>query len=580
MADILKRYKDLDYTLPQSYEAWQVTEAGVENFGKNGTVNLPLKSPADNEILVRVDAIGICFSDVKLVTQGSTHARITGRDLVKDPVTPGHEVALTIVEAGAKRADKFKPGERYIIQADVFNKGVSTAFGYVLPGGMQQFCTIGDIILDGDGDYLIPMADETGYAEAALVEPWTCVVAAYRIEPRRNFKPGGTLLYVGCDNGDYCVGEGLCEAGKPAKIILADVPASFGDKIKSCACTKDIEVVEVSGLTADKVQALKEERTGGKGFDDIVILGTPDPDLAEALAAALGKYSVMAFLAKEPMARPLKIDIGRIHYDYIDYIGTNTGVVADAYSKSRVSEFTPGGSAWFVGAAGPMGQMHVQRAAKMKGGPKKIFCTDVSDERLNYLKNCISEEAKANGVEMVFINPMNVSPEEVDKAIKDLTGGKGFDDIVILAPIAPLVEGALPYMAKDCLMNIFAGVLKGTMATIDVTNVYNNGNRFVGSSGSKPQDMVDTLRYTEEKQLPTINSCAAIGGMDAMPEGLMGVKTARFPGKTVIFPQIKLPLTALPDLKNVLPNVYDKLRDGMFWTNEAEKELLRSKLDI
>ncbi|MBQ7525491.1 MAG: alcohol dehydrogenase catalytic domain-containing protein, partial [Abditibacteriota bacterium] len=234
MADILKRYKDLDYTLPESYEAWQVTEAGVENFGKNGVVTLPLVSPADNEILVRVDAIGICFSDVKLVTQGSTHARITGRDLVKNPVTPGHEVALTIVEAGTKRADRFKPGERYIIQADVFNKGVSTAFGYVLPGGMQQFCTIGDTILDGDGDYLIPMADETGYAEAALVEPWTCVVAAYRIEPRRNFKPGGTLLYVGCDNGDYSVAEGLCEAGKPAKIILADVPASFGDKIKSC----------------------------------------------------------------------------------------------------------------------------------------------------------------------------------------------------------------------------------------------------------------------------------------------------------------------------------------------------------
>jgi len=35
------------------------------------------------------------------------------------------------------------------------------------------------------------------------------------------------------------------------------------------------------------VKPLREERTGGRGFDDIIILGTPEPDLAEALAASL-----------------------------------------------------------------------------------------------------------------------------------------------------------------------------------------------------------------------------------------------------------------------------------------------------
>ena len=58
------------------------------------------------------------------------------------------------------------------------------------------------------------------------------------------------------------------------------------------------------------------------------------------------------------------------------------------------------------------------------------------------------------------------------------------------------------------------------------------------------------------------------------------VKEMKFPGKTVIFPQIRLPLTALPDLNGVAPSVYAKLKDGKFWTKEAEEELLESRLEL
>ncbi len=53
----------------------------------------------------------------------------------------------------------------------------------------------------------------------------------------------------------------------------------------------------------------------------------------------------------------------------------------------------------------------------------------------------------------------------------------------------------------------------------------------------------------------------------------------RLPGKVVIYPQIKdLPLTALPELKDTLPSVYAKLKDGREWTDEAEAEFLRLML--
>jgi len=580
MEDALSRYKALSYELPSENLAWRMKEAGVENFGKDGADSLPLPKPKDDEVLLRVDAIGLCFSDVKLITQGSTHPRITGRDLAKEPVTAGHEVSLTVIEAGAKWKDIYKPGSRYIMQADVYFKGVNLAYGYALAGGMQQYGIVGEPVLAGDeGSYLIPVQPETGYAEAALVEPWTCVVAAYRIYPRKTLKPGGVTLIVGVEDGEYTISGAICAAGAPSKLILAGLP----DEVKSsiCGCGGcSAEIIEIGKLTAGAVKALAQERTGEKGFDDVIVLGTPDPELAEALGASLGKNAVMAIIADKPISRPLSIDVGRVHYDYIDYIGTKSRAVADAYSASRDSELKPGGTAWFIGAAGPMGQMHVQRAVMMKNGPSKMLCTDVDSSRLDYLRSGVEAAAREKGIEIVFLNPLEAGDAALRKAIADMTGGDGFDDIIVLAPVAALITGAVEHLADGGLMNIFAGVPKGTIATMDLSATYMRGSRFVGSSGSRPQDMVDTLGFTESRELPTRDSMAAVGGIDAMADGVRAVKEAKFPGKTVIFPHIRMPLTALTDLDKVAPNVYAKLRDGKFWTQEAEEELLNSKLEI
>ncbi len=39
-----------------------------------------------------------------------------------------------------------------------------------------------------------------------------------------------------------------------------------------------------------------------------------------------------------------------------------------------------------------------------------------------------------------------------------------------------------------------------------------------------------------------------------------------------------MPLLSVDDLKTQMPNVYAKMQEGMFWTQEAEDELLREKL--
>ncbi|MDO8587401.1 MAG: zinc-binding dehydrogenase [Armatimonadota bacterium] len=585
MDDILKRYKEMDYPMPQTVLAWQMYGAGLENFGKDGKpAELPFPSPGPDEILVRVDAIGICFSDLKLITQGSRHPRVLGRDLVANPVVPGHEVSITVVRAGENLKDKFKPGERYVVQADVYYKGRNLAYGYALTGGMIQYETIGEEILKGDaGCYLLPVKPETGYAEAALTEPWACVVGAYRIRRRQTIEPGGVTLFVeasGCLCDEVVISEGIDEKSRPAKIITAKLCGKLAEDLADRCARLGIEFIETEPLDEISITALAQERTGERGFDDIIVLGVPSPQQVEMLAARLAKGGTLAVIAKEQMAAAAAVDVGRVHYDDISFVGTTGNDVADAYRRERVSELKPGGTAWFIGAAGPMGQMHVQLAAEMDGGPAKILATDVDSGRMQALKDLVADKAAQRGIDIRFLNPKEDGQESVDRAIEELTGGEGFDDVVLLAPIPfPIPEG-IESLGRDGVFNIFAGLPRGTEIGIDLTPMWMKNVRMVGSSGSSIEDLRDTLGRAESGRLSTNLSVAAIGGIDALGDGVAGVKSNRFTAKTVIFPQIELPLTAVPDLKDILPNVYAKLQNGRYWTKEAEEELLRQKLRI
>jgi hypothetical protein len=91
------------------------------------------------------------------------------------------------------------------------------------------------------------------------------------------------------------------------------------------------------------------------------------------------------------------------------------------------------------------------------------------------------------------------------------------------------------------------------------------------------EDMLTMLHKVESGELSTNRSVAAIGSLSAARDGMQALIDANYPGKVVIFPHIKeLPLTAITDLKDVLPEVYEKLDHGRTWTQEAERALLDS----
>lgn len=568
----LDEYKAAREPIPDRMLKWRFYGDGLESLEVE---EVPVPSFGPEELLVRQDACGLCFSDTKVIALGPNHPRMAGRDLKRDPVTLGHEVSCTVVGVGESLKDRFKVGDRFIVQADVFYQGVSMAYGYAISGGLAEYSVIPKSMIEGDeGCYLLPIQPDAGYVETALVEPWACVTAAYNQSHRGGIKAGGRLLVVAGQSADAVDWTETFRPGERPKSIT--IVGGSGALIRDLA-----ETMSESGSLATYPEVpdwaqLKSEQAGGDGFDDILILGAVPPETIEGAAATLANHGILNLVGGHTLSRKLSLDIGRIHYNWHHYLGTTTNRPVDSYAENRTAELKAGGKVWFIGAGGPMGQMHVQRAVQSRNPPSLIVATDIDAERLQSVADRFGADAQARGVELVILNPKTVEPAAFDAQLRRLTGDRGFDDIVSLVPVAALIEHADAFLADGGWFNIFAGVARGTMASLDVNAIVQRGVRHIGSSGSSIADMRQTLEQVETRALSTNASLAAIGGMRAAREGIAAVKEGRFPGKTLIFPLIPdLPLTPLAELKNLYPTVHAKLKDGQFWTIEAEEELLR-----
>jgi D-arabinose 1-dehydrogenase-like Zn-dependent alcohol dehydrogenase len=574
--DKTEAYRCGEGTLPERYWLWPLYGQGLDNLGRDGApVQVPLRMPGPDELLVRHDAVGLCFSDTKVINVGEAHPRLNGRNMRENPVVLGHEVALTVVAVGENLAGRFQCGQRFIMQADIYYRGVGLAYGYALQGGLSQYNLVGEEILNGDeGCYLLPMADETGYAQGALTEPWACVVASYGIPYRSAWRPGGRVLVVGgpAADGASTLGAPWDPAGAPAEIVTRGVPDALAAELAREAQARGI-AMSTTG-TLDEIE--------GQRFDDLVLLNA-DGALYERLAPLAANGALIVLVGAQGLTEPTQVDVGRLHYDRIGLMGTPLPEIGAGYAPIR-TEFLPGGRMALLGAAGPMGQMHFQRALQAEVPPRLIVATSRVMDRLALLPAKFAELIAARSAETQVLamasagrDPATFSAQLMDAAVG--TGGNGYDDIIVLAPSAQVVAESLPLLAPGGVMNIFAGLPRGTRTALDLSAVAARGARLIGSSGSLIGDLRHMLEVTEEGELDPNLSVVAIAGLSAAKEGLEGVIKSQFPGKVVIYPQVlSFPLTMLSDLKERLPGVYEQLGPNESWTVEAEAAFLREML--
>ena len=215
--------------IPATEWAVQLTGPGTLELNKTK----PVMPPGPRQLLARIEAVGLCFSDLKLLKQFSGHVRKDGivagisSDTLAEipsyvpgdkPTVPGHEAVCRIIAVGAE-VKHHRVGERVLVQADyrsLKTAGSNGAFGYNFEGALQEYVLMDErVIIDAatGESFLIPAAERLSAAEIALVEPWACVENSYATAERQGILGGGRLLVVAGPGHEI---TGLEEAVKAA----------------------------------------------------------------------------------------------------------------------------------------------------------------------------------------------------------------------------------------------------------------------------------------------------------------------------------------------------------------------------
>ncbi|MDE0606452.1 MAG: zinc-binding dehydrogenase [Acidimicrobiaceae bacterium] len=560
--------------LPEPNLGWNIYGTGLESMGDDGSPE-PMEIPAvgPGQLLIRIDAVGLCFSDVKLIRLGNDHPKLYGRDLAEDPTRLGHEAAVTVVEVGDALTSRFNKGDRLAIQPDIHVDGRSTAYGYTIPGGLIQYHLIGSEVLDADdGAYVIPVDDEIGYAAAALSEPWACVEAAYTQRRRLDPLAGGKTWIIGDPNDrtDYRFDHCIADVGT---VVLTDLSGEVHARVLE-SVGADTETIVADGIGPDAYDALNAEMTGGTGFDDVILLGPRSAEQVTEAARQIAFRGTLNLVGQQPLDDLPQIDFGRLHYDYTAYVGTTGPEVGNAYGEARNRcDLRPGGTAVFIGAGGPMGQMHIQRAIESDDGPATIIGVDPDGIRLAVLEASLRPLAEKAGRTLVLFDP-SAAEETTEEMVGRLTGGEGADDVVVTVPVAAVMADAARLMHADGMLVFFAGIANGTMGPLDMSRVYLHNAQYTGTSGSAISDQALVLDKAMNGSLSPALNLAAIGGIEAARDGVEAVMQGRFAGKVMIFPQVSgVPLLGLAELAEQFPDIGAALGERGEWTPQAEQLL-------
>ncbi len=488
--------------------------------------------------------VGLCFSDLKLLKQFSGHVRksavTTGIDpaALRDmphyvpgdnPVVPGHETVVRIAKIGPG-VTRYKVGERFLVQTDyrwLPTMNSNSAFGYNFEGALQEYVLLDDrVITSPTGEsMLIPVPEDISASALALVEPWACVEDSYVEPQRQTLKDGGQMLVI----GETPVEKGRVQnlRGKPQVLTF---------------------------ITADQVSDLKNA-----AYDDVIYFGS-NPETVEKLFPKVATNGLLNLVQDGgKFGRPVVSQVGRVHYGGIRITGTAGSDPAAAMAAiPATSEIRPNDKINIIGAAGPMGTMHVIRDLCQGVPGVTVFASDFSDERLAVLQKLAEPLALKNNLTLRIYNPS-----------KDKLTDK-FNYIVLMVPVPALVAQAIQNAAPKAIVNIFAGISADKTADLDLDAYLEKQMYFIGTSGSTLEDMKQVLSKVVSRQLDTNLSVAAVSGLEGAIDGIRAVEKNLMTGKILVYPScLGLKLTPITELRGEIP-----LDDG-HWNKQAEDTLVK-----
>ncbi len=356
------------YNVPKEMKAVRLHGKGFENISID---IVPVPEPDDNELLVKVEAAGVCSSILKLVAQGEEHTFINGRDLKKYPAILGDEGCVRVIKAGKNVSHLYEIGKLYATQPAVDHPPIKhrelyrnnaigmekVAIGYSLPGHMSEYMLITQEAIEAK--CLIPLPSENiPFFAGALCEPFSCVISAQdrhiHISQETPLSPRVPKLGLLTEGITVVIGAGPmgqmhAEAAlrfKPKHLIVVDIVQERLDAIqKNLAQKAEKRNVQLLTVKSAELPDLLNKVSNGRGADDIIAaVGIRNVQVeAQKLLAKGGVLNLFGGLKKGEHI--IELDTLRVHYDEIKLVGSSGGSPADVKEALRMAaqnEFEPG----------------------------------------------------------------------------------------------------------------------------------------------------------------------------------------------------------------------------------------------
>ena len=230
---------------------------------------VPVPTPGPGEVLVEVDACGICASDMKCFLGGEL---FWGKDgsggAVEGPCVAGHEFSGRVVALGPGAAERHKVaiGDRVIAEQIVpcdhcrfclngqywmCQFGLVFGFQSRVNGGMAKYC------LYPPTARVHHVPESLSVGEAAYIEPAAC---AWHAVDRGGIQPGDTVVVCGVGNIGLCMLQ-IARLAHPGTLVALDAKAYRLDLARQFGADLALNVAETDAVAA--VRGL----TGGYGCD-------------------------------------------------------------------------------------------------------------------------------------------------------------------------------------------------------------------------------------------------------------------------------------------------------------------------
>ncbi|OAE99718.1 alcohol dehydrogenase [Bradyrhizobium centrolobii] len=298
-----------DMPIPGTMKAWVLGDPGQLRI-----IEKPVPMPRRAEVLVRIDAVAICATDLEIIEHG-TPALIQGGPPFNKDFTPGHEYMGTVAALGPG-VDEYKIGERVTVeihagcgQCKRCRQGMYTScHNYGLNyGNVDKGHRANGFTTDG------------GFAEYAVnnINTLSRVPNDMSDEEATLVVTAGTSMYGLTELGGLVAGESVVVTGPgPIGLLAVAVAKALGASPVILSGTRDARLAIGTKLGADRVVNVRNEdlvavvkEMTGHGADYVVECAGTDTAINEAtkMVNRGGKICLAAFPHE-----PVLTDIGAL----------------------------------------------------------------------------------------------------------------------------------------------------------------------------------------------------------------------------------------------------------------------------